>query len=173
MKKLVLTDMEHDTELCLAKLRYEARKIAEMITEIEREETEFGIGSQAKKRKIENKLTPEEIEEDVINEAKQRQIYDPLKRVFNYSKRRVTDLVENAKVSLPKPCDALTESSIELMRQKVMETFHRYREKNCNKRGNMNKINTLIEGINSVLFLHHSFAFKINKNRWFNSLISP
>ena len=32
MKKLVETEMEQDIEMCLAKLRYETRKITEMIT---------------------------------------------------------------------------------------------------------------------------------------------
>ena len=84
------------------------------------------------------KLNSDEIEDLELMEklnAEARRVYDPIAKVFDHSKKRVTDLAENSKVSLPKPCDQLTESSIELMRQKVMETFREYKKKNCNKRG--------------------------------------
>ena len=41
LKKLITTEMEQDTEMCLAKLRYEARKIEELRRQLEEEETEF------------------------------------------------------------------------------------------------------------------------------------
>ena len=72
------------------------------------------------------RLNSDEIEDLELMErldAEARRIYDPIEKVFDHSKKRVTDLAENSKVSLPKPCDALTESSIELMKQKVIETF--------------------------------------------------
>ena len=50
-------------------------------------------------------------------------------------KKRVTDLAENSKVTLPKPCDPLTESAIELLGSKIMETFNNYRKRFCNERG--------------------------------------
>ena len=102
MKKIKTIEMEHDVEYCLGKLRYEIRKIEEMIKQVELEETEYGFGSQSKKRRIENTLTPEEEEAENIEDAKIRQIYDPITKKFNYSNRRVTDLPENNRVMLPK-----------------------------------------------------------------------
>ena len=40
----------------------------------------------------------EKEKEREIQEAKERQIFDPVNKVFNYSKRRVTDMKENSKV---------------------------------------------------------------------------
>ena len=68
-------------------------------------------------------------------DAESKRVYNPIDKIFDHAKKRVTDLAENAKVSLPKPCDALTESSIELIKQKLMETFRDYKKKNCNDRG--------------------------------------
>ena len=100
-RKLRLIEQEQDTELCLAKLRYEIKKIEQWRKELEKEESEYGYGNQTKKRRIENKLSPKEEEDEVIKEAKDRQIFDPVKKSFNYSKRRTTDLKENNKVKLP------------------------------------------------------------------------
>ena len=96
LKKLCLEDMEQDVEICKAKLRYEKRRRDEIIREREIYETEYGEVSNNKRRKLE--ITEEEKEEDVIRDARSRQFYDPSKRVFNYSKKRVTDLEENKSV---------------------------------------------------------------------------
>ena len=64
------------------------------------------------------KLSPEE-EEDLENmeriDAESRRYYDPINKIFDHGKKRATDVTENSKVTLPKPCDPLTESSIELL----------------------------------------------------------
>ena len=128
MKKLITTEMEHDTEMCLAKLRYEVRKIEELRTEIEREEAEFSYGSQSKKRRLNDELTPKEREEEVIKDAVERQIYDPIAKIFDYSKRRVTDLPENGRVTLPKEVNPRIENELGMLRELVMSEFHRYKE---------------------------------------------
>ena len=46
----------------------------------------------------------EEMQE--IIEAKSRQYYDPEEKVFNYGKKRATDLKENSRVTLPRPVNA-------------------------------------------------------------------
>ena len=48
-------------------------------------------------------ITEEEAEEEnVIKDARSRQFYYPSKKMFNYTKRRATDLEENKSVKLPK-----------------------------------------------------------------------
>ena len=127
MKKLKKIDMEQDIEVCLGKLRYEIRKIENLIKELEVEETEFGIGSQCKRRKLNNTLTPEEEDEESMKDAKERQIYDPITRVFNYSKRRVTDLPENNRVQLPKEVSPKQENELGMLREIVMKEFVDYK----------------------------------------------
>ena len=127
MKKLNTIDMEHDTEYCLAKLRYEIRKTMELQREIEIEETEFGVGSLAKRRKIEKELTGEEEEEEIIAKAQQRQIYDSIGKVFNYSKRRVTYLPENNRVMLPMEVEPKLENEIGMLREMILKEFSAYK----------------------------------------------
>ena len=70
-------------------------------------------------------MTPEEKEEEVICEARNRQIYDPVTKVFNYSKRRVTDLPENNRVTLPKETTPKIENELGMLREIVMREFHK------------------------------------------------
>ena len=71
-------------------------------------------------------------------DAEGRRVYDPIKKIFNHGNKRATDISENKKVSLPKPCDNHTESSIEILRKKIMETFKNYRGKHCTEKGEQN-----------------------------------
>ena len=43
----------------------------------------------------------------------------------------MTDLNENSKVTLPKPCDPYTESGIELLKSNIMKSFKKYQSKYC------------------------------------------
>ena len=52
LKRLCLEDMEHDVEICKAKLRYEKRRRDEIIREREIYETEYGEVSNNKRRKL-------------------------------------------------------------------------------------------------------------------------
>ena len=56
-------------------------------------------------------------------EAEGRRVFDPISLNFDGGNRRCTDLVENTKVVLPKPCDKYTESSIEVIKDRVMRVF--------------------------------------------------
>ena len=60
-----------------------------------------------------------------------RQFHDPITKDFNHGKKRVTDLEENSKIMLPKACNPLVQSSNELLSNKIMEMFRRFRDKNC------------------------------------------
>ena len=121
--------MEVDNEMCWAKVRYQKRK-EDLVKEYNEDTEEANI-----KRMRLNSEEIEDLEKMERLDAEARRVYDPIEKVFDHSRKRVTDLAENSKVSLPKPCDPLTESSIELMRQKVMETFRKYKNKHCNERG--------------------------------------
>ena len=67
------------------------------------------------------------MEEEVINDAKQRQIYDPIKKVFDYSKRRVTDLIENNRVALPKEAEPRIENELGMLREIILKEFKDYK----------------------------------------------
>ena len=96
-----------------------------------------------KKQKLENtrnkRILKERYKEydDEIEDAESRMIFDPVDRIFDYAKRRVTDLKENVKVSMPKPCSPKEEAELEMIRKVVMETFIDYKraiEKNNNNK---------------------------------------
>ena len=55
-------------------------------------------------------------------------IFDPMNKIFYYARRRVSDLKENAKVTMPKPGDAKEEAELEMIRKIVMEEFRTFRK---------------------------------------------
>ena len=77
-------------------------------------------------------LTEEEKERFEAIEAKERQFYDPEEKRFNYNKKRVTDLRENARVTLPKPASEIHEAGIEIRRNNLKRTVREFMEKECN-----------------------------------------
>ena len=78
-------------------------------------------------RKIENTLTEEEKEEEALNDAKERQIFDPIRNVFNYSKRRVMDIPENNRVTLPKEVEQKVENELGMLREIIGKEFDKYK----------------------------------------------
>ena len=139
-KRLDSLTMQTDVEMSMAKVRYQTSK-EEGVREIDSEDDKNRDNKRRKK-----KLSKEEIDEmEMIErlEAEGRRVYDPECKVFDHGNKRATDLAENKKVTLPKPCDNYTESSIEVLRRKIMENFRKYRDNNCNERGeqesNLNK----------------------------------
>ena len=71
-------------------------------------------------------------------DAKTRQIFDPLTREFNYSKRRVKDLQENNYVHLPKAVSGQIEGELSMISQIIMKEFNDYKretEKGEEKKG--------------------------------------
>ena len=132
MKKLELIDMEQDSELGLAKLRYEIMRIMRRIKDEEEEETNYGIKKQRKRMRIEEREREEE--EEILNDAKSRQIFDPMTRRFNYAKRRVTDLSENKSVVLPKGVDDKLESEMGILKELIIGEFKRYKRETEKKK---------------------------------------
>ena len=100
-------DIDFQGELCWTKLRYQL---------LREDEDDEGIGDEADE---EVELTDEEKQRFEILEAKSRQFYDPEEKTFNYKKKRVTDVKENARVTLPKAVKELQEVGIEIRRQNL------------------------------------------------------
>ena len=123
MEKLLDDDLEVEKEICYAKIRIQMNKEIDEKVEGE-EDIEMTEEDLMIKRKA------EEIE------AKARQIYDPENKVFDDRKRRVTDLKECSRVTLPKPLPPDLEAVIESRRDFQTKTYRKYRNENCDKHGN-------------------------------------
>ena len=85
----------HEEEMAMTKLRWEKKKM------IEEDLGEENI-----------ELTEQEKERIDIEDAQKRQIFDPINKVLDLRRRRVTDLKENSKVYLPKPLPSNEEAKI-------------------------------------------------------------
>ena len=85
------------------------------------------------------KLVMEKSEEDRVLdieiEARTRQVFDPVERTFDERRRRVTDLREFNRVTLPKPLPATEEAKIELRRDLHKNIFDKFRKENCDRKG--------------------------------------
>jgi hypothetical protein len=73
------------------------------------------------------------------DEARSRQIYDTRERRFNDKKRRVTDLSECARVTLPKPMSTKNEALMEMRRGTNETIYNKYRGEICNKKGDVRR----------------------------------
>ena len=73
--------------------------------------------------------------EEIELEARGRQVFDPVKGVYDERKRRVTDLKECNRVTLPKPLPAIEEAKIELRRDIHINIYDKYRNEFCKKNG--------------------------------------
>ena len=71
-----------------------------------------------------------ELQEEI--EAKSRQYYDPEKKLFNYGRKRATDLKENSRVTLPRPVSAENEAGIEIRRKSFRRVVANFRKEECN-----------------------------------------
>ena len=117
-EKLMENTLKEDMEKLYSLLRMELRD--------EEDEEEPGAdnvgGIDENKRDIER-------EED----AKSRQIFDPIEKIYDDRKRRVTDLVECSRVTLPKPLSVKREAQIEMRREVHNRIYQDYRREACNR----------------------------------------
>ena len=132
-RRLDSLTMQTEIEMGMAKTRYQVAK-EESIKQLGIED-EIEDKTRKKQRVNLTEEEMEELEENEILEAEGRRIYDPINKLFNHTKKRATDLAENNKVTLPKPCNNFIESGIEMIRSRVLETFIKYRKRECNDRG--------------------------------------
>ena len=120
LSRLTRGGLDLDEEIANSKLRMQLSK------EIEDKKRE-----EKAKEVIEEKDMLEEIE----LEARGRQVFDPVKGVYDERKRRVTDLKECNRVTLPKPLPAIEEAKIELRRDIHINIYDKYRNEFCKKNG--------------------------------------
>ena len=122
-------DMEKAYSLIRMELRDEDAEDREKEKEEENQKDTGGM-SEEEETKLQEK---ERIEKEEM--AKTRQVYDPIKKIYDERKRRVTDLVECSRVVLPKPLSVTREAEIETRRKIHDKIYQRYRIENCNDRG--------------------------------------
>ena len=97
-----------------------------MRVENEKEEAEFGYVQDKKRRRMNNTLTEKEKLKETLEEAKLRQIYNPISKTFDYSKKCVTDMQENSYVHLPKGANEKIENEIGMLRELILGEFSKY-----------------------------------------------
>ena len=90
--------------------------------------------------------------EEIEIEAKSRQVFDPVEKIFDDRKRRVTDLKECNRITLPKPLPANEEAKIEIRRDVHKRIYEKYRAENCNRFGDQksNLSKAEMEGLKSL-----------------------
>ena len=59
---------------------------------------------------------------EIEMEARTRQVFNPVEKIYDERRRRVTDLRECSRVTLPKPLPATEEAKIEFMINIEMKT---------------------------------------------------
>ena len=79
--------------------------------------------------------TEEERKEDEESEAFNRMIFNPKEKIFDNRKRRVTDLKQCSRITLPKPLSTDEESRLEVRKRTNKELYEQYRMKNTNAKG--------------------------------------
>ena len=105
-------EFEHEQEAALAKVRM-----------------------QVTKEKEQEDLTSEEIQLEEDLEAKTRQVYNPIEDTYDSRKRKVTDLKECSRITLPRPISPDEEAALEIRKNSQMKIFKEYCKENTNKKG--------------------------------------
>ena len=118
LERLTREDFAFQQELCYTKIRM---KIGQEI----REEMQGELSQ--------DQLASKEKSEE--QDAKSRMIYDPENLTYNDHNRRVTDMDECSRVTLPKPLPIQEEAKIEIRREMHSKIFNDYVKEFCNERG--------------------------------------
>ena len=82
----------------------------------------------------EEEMTEEEIRKMDEISAMSRQVFDPVGKIYDDRKRRVTDLKECSRVTLPRPLKPSEEANIEIRSNSQTKIYRDYREKNVDKK---------------------------------------
>ena len=91
--------------------------------------------SYRKKMRKENEEKEEKLRLDREEGARTRQVFDPVMKIYDERKRRVTDLVECNRVTLPKPLRITREAEIEMRREIHDRIYQEYRAEHCKENG--------------------------------------
>ena len=112
--------LAYEQELAYAKIRMQLRKEMD-------EEPEDGDAQVIDTEDVQEK-------QDEL-EAQSRQTFDPVNKIYNDRKRRVTDLDECTRITLPKPLPTKEEALIEMRREIHTRIYDEYRQEFCKKTG--------------------------------------
>ena len=93
----------------------------------------------------EEEMTQDEVRKIEEISAQSRQIFDPVEKTFDDRKRRVTDLRECSRVTLPRPLKEADEANIEMRRNAQNKIIREYREKNVNLKTSEQESNLTVE----------------------------
>ena len=118
--------LKEEMEKAYSKLRMELRD-----EEVEDEELNPELVAPVIKSQEETDKETERAE----NEAKSRQIYDPVEKRYDDRNRRVTDLPECSRVTLPRPLNIIREAQIENRRDIHNNIYQQYRKEFCGQKG--------------------------------------
>ena len=124
LNKLSEENFEIESEKALAKHRWGASNKEKSKQRAEMRDSKEAEGSQEE----EDKLMEEE--------AEARRIYDPVRKQFDYGKKKATDNKHNTRVHLPKPLDPHQEAHLEVRITEWKKAFKEYKEKNSDEKGN-------------------------------------
>ena len=127
--RMEMQNRDRDDEDEIEGMSETERKAEKMMQEINNKSDE----KEEMKSKVMSEAEMEEMAEE--EEARTRQIYDPGKRIYDDRKRRVTDLKECSRVTLPKPLSVKREAAIELRRENHTRIFREYVRDKCGKDG--------------------------------------
>ena len=135
MTRLDDESVERDIEVAAVKLKYEIRR---------QEEIELLEGVEYdnltdKKIKLDESIENET--ETELKEARERQVFDPINKIFDFSKRRATDCVENSKVNLSHMVGTKEESQLELLRSLLWDEYLDFKKDLITKKEKMGKKN--------------------------------
>ena len=122
-EKIEDEELDFQQELGYAKLRYQLNR-----------EEEEDLGSEDEMEEATEEEREQEKDKQEEEEARSRQFFDPEGKVFNYGKKRATDLKENARVTLPKPSNASNEAGIEMRRKTFSRVVEEFKAEECNKK---------------------------------------
>ena len=117
LSKLEDESIERDIEISIAKMKYEIKRQKELELF---EEVDMDIMDN---KKVRFDDTVEEETENEVNEVRERQVFDPIGKIFDFSKRRATDCVENTKIHLPQMGDPKEESQLEMLQTLLWDEY--------------------------------------------------
>ena len=127
MPRLWEGGLDAEEEMANSKLRMQISK--------ELEEKKNRDAEEIADKTVEKEPSEEERVQEIENEARSRQVFNPVDKIFDERRRRVTDLKECSRITLPKPLPAIEEAKIELRRDVHKRIYDKYREENCSKQG--------------------------------------
>ena len=149
-------EQEYEQEQAYSKVRMQRKKEMEEMERRKREKEEEMNDNQIEAPLLEVyetediKRRQEEREEE--DDAKTRQTFDPINNVYDDRKRRVTDLAECSRVTLPKPMQIEEEALIEIRRNMHKKIFSQHREENTdNGKQESNLSEEERKGLRSIL----------------------